>query len=143
MSSRQDGIGHCEHCGRSFGYMLIHNGFNESVYAYCEACGRTAILDGRRLPTGAHIPLHQAIPADRGDLLQPCICGGRFRGDAGPRCPVCRKALSAQLAASWVEAQAPGTVQGWRWQQNWQGLYCIVIEDQVVYDNWRSRPGAR
>lgn len=140
--SRHDGVGHCEHCGHSFGYMLIHNGFNESVYAYCEACGRTAILDGWKCPTGVTIPLHQAIPADSGDLRHPCGCGGRFRGDAGPRCPACHRVLSAQLAASWIEAQAPGAKRGWRWQQNWQGLYCIVIEDQVVYDNWRLRLGA-
>jgi hypothetical protein len=40
------------------------------------------------------------------------------------------------LAAEWLERNAPGTAMGWRWQRSWRGLYCIIIEDRVVHDNW-------
>ncbi|HEX9138089.1 MAG TPA: hypothetical protein VF905_14290, partial [Nitrospirota bacterium] len=43
--NRASDKGRCENCGREFGYYLIHNGFNERCYAYCEDCGATAILD--------------------------------------------------------------------------------------------------
>src|SRR5262249_46953663 len=124
--------------GHSFGYMMIHSGFNESAYAYCDACGRTAILDGWKRPTGIDIRLHEPVAPSSEALLEACSCGGRFSGSASPRCPSCQNPLSAEAAASWIEAQAPGTKQGWRWQKSWQGLYCIVIEDRVVYDNWLS-----
>ena len=43
--SRVDGYGTCESCESSFPYYLIHNGFNDSTYAYCDHCGRLAILN--------------------------------------------------------------------------------------------------
>jgi hypothetical protein len=44
--ARTHDIGDCEHCKKKFGYYLIHNGFNDSAYAYCDTCGSTALLDG-------------------------------------------------------------------------------------------------
>lgn len=43
-------------------------------------------------------------------------------------------------AATWIEADAPGAKRGWRWQRSWRGLYCIIIEDRVVFDNWKDIP---
>jgi len=41
-----DASGSCEHCRHEFPYALIHNGFNDSAFAYCDACGTTSILSG-------------------------------------------------------------------------------------------------
>jgi hypothetical protein len=129
--------GRCENCRREFGYYLIHNGFNESCYAYCEDCGATAILDSLykdRAQEG--LPRHRAITVRGERFLLPCQCGGAFRAGASPRCPHCHKALSAELATNYIEANASGTSQSWKWQRNWDGLYCIVIEDRCIENNW-------
>jgi hypothetical protein len=135
--SRTDGFGACEGCGTTFPYHLIHNGFNESAYAYCSDCGQTALLDGWRMPDAVAIEVRGPVPSGKESLLQPCSCGGRFRGSASPRCPSCRHELSAVHAGEWIERNAPGTKGGWRWQRSWQGLYAIVISDRVVNDNWQ------
>jgi hypothetical protein len=133
-----DDNGNCEHCGKSFSYRLIHNGFNESAYAYCGTCGMTTVLDGWKMPTSITIPLHQGITPEAEQYLMPCACGGRFVHSAAPRCPKCMKPLSAEKAAEWIEGNAPGSKKGWRWQRNWIGLYCILIENRVAKDNWIS-----
>jgi hypothetical protein len=46
--------------------------------------------------------------------------------------------LSPAIASDWIEPNASGTAQGWRWQQNWSGLYCLVIEQQQVDNPWRD-----
>jgi hypothetical protein len=45
-------LGVCEHCQQQFGYWLGHCGFGDCVYAYCDSCGRTAILSlwDKRMP---------------------------------------------------------------------------------------------
>jgi hypothetical protein len=50
--ARQHDTGHCEHCNKAFVYYLINNGFSDSAYAYCDACGLTVLLDGWKLPKG-------------------------------------------------------------------------------------------
>jgi len=39
-------VGACESCGHQFRYDLIHNGFNDSAYGYCDLCGCTLLLSG-------------------------------------------------------------------------------------------------
>jgi hypothetical protein len=39
-----DPTGRCEHCEKQFSYKIIHNGFNDSAYAYCEKCPFTVLL---------------------------------------------------------------------------------------------------
>ena len=136
--AQQDGTGTCEHCNYRFGYRLIHNGFNDSAYGYCDLCGQTAIMSGWNQPKSITVTLkyYQAIEGSAEHLLNSCPCGGAFKGTASPRCPDCRKALSPVSAAAWIEANAPATKMGWRWQQNWQSIYCIVIGDRLVEDNW-------
>jgi hypothetical protein len=56
---------------------------------------------------------------------------------ASPRRPRCRE-CSPIAAGSWIEAQAPGTAKGWRWQGSWDGLYAMIIEERVVRNLWRS-----
>jgi len=126
----------CEHCGAGFKYQIIHNGFNESSYAYCDSCGMTALLDGWKAPQGIDIPIHQEIAPRTEPLLQPCTCGGTFKASAAPRGPRCAEVLSAEKATAWIEEDAAGTSMGWRWQRSWRGLYCIIVDDRVVHDNW-------
>ena len=68
------------------------------------------------------------IEASWEPYLQACPCGGRFRRGASPRCPSCREKLSATHAATHIEAQALGA-RGWKWQNNWSGLYCLAMND--------------
>jgi hypothetical protein len=135
--------GTCQHCKAPFSYRLLHNGMNESSYAYCADCGMTGLLETRDQDrTADGIPPHQAITAGGERFLAACACGGRFVPGASPRCPRCRETLSAVEAASWIEAQSPGTAKGWRWQRNWDGLYAIIIEDRMVTNPWRRESGS-
>ncbi len=139
---REDGRGRCEHCGFEFPYELVHNGFNDSTHAYCDWCGTTAILGvwavEQRL---GRIPARVTpLPPEIEMLLVPCPCGGSFRGDAPVRCPSCREPLSPELAARWLESQAPGAKRGWRWQRSWAGFYALILAERVVFDPWRDDP---
>ena len=132
MSGQQLGV--CEHCGTSFQYEIVHNGFSLSSYAYCSACGKTAILThwDTRMPAGSKYCI---ITSCIEPLLKNCECGGHFRADASPRCPHCRKALSASYATRYIEGNAEKTVRScWPWVKNWRGLYCMIIEDDRVSD---------
>jgi len=35
----------CEYCKNEFRFLLIHSGFNNTAYFYCDSCGTTALLD--------------------------------------------------------------------------------------------------
>ena len=108
-------VGFCEHCDSSFAYRLIHNGFNDSAYGYCDTCGKTCLLDGWKAPKGADLKIHAPIAKRIEPLLVLCDCGGSFKGSVSPRCPQCKETLSPIKAAKWIEANAPGTKKGWRW----------------------------
>ncbi len=139
VQMREQSIGTCNHCSASFSYYLVHNGFNNSQYAYCDSCGMVAVLN----VLSKQFPL---APTDRlmtGHLqpeletkLRPCDCGGSFTVDAVPRCPSCRMPLSAESATTYIEKNAPGTEKGWQWQGSWSGIYCIVIDNRTVTDNF-------
>ena len=139
--SRRDGEGTCEQCGHVFVYYLVHNGFNDSAYAYCDACGSTALFSAwyAEVPKIAELRFHEPIAPEVETFVRPCRCGGSFRGTASPRCPRCREPLSAEHAAEYLERNAPGTRAGWRWQRTWSGLYAIVIEDRMTSDPWAQR----
>jgi len=137
--SRRDGEGTCDACAATFEYYLVHNGFNDSTYGYCDTCGRTVIVYADNTGfDGAPAQSHHALPATVERQLPSCACGGRFGADAAPRCPSCLDQLSAQRATSWVEAQAAGTKMGWRWQQHWKGLYCIIIDNRDAEFHWKD-----
>jgi hypothetical protein len=132
-----DAVGTCESCGRTFSYRLIHNGFNDSAFAYCDRCGCEATLSGWHKAPEAQLKVHGPVNPEAEALLQPCSCGGTFRATASPRCPHCHTALSPEAARSYIEAHAPGTANGWRWQGAWSGLYSVIVEGRWVQDNWR------
>jgi hypothetical protein len=123
--------GDCEHCGRYYRYSLWHCGFGDNSYAYCDQCGMLATVNYSNPDVAGFPPLtaqYQEIDESWETSLQPCGCGGRFRKGVSPRCPFCREVLSPSHAAAHLEAQAVGA-KGWRWQGNWNGVYCIAIED--------------
>lgn len=134
-------VGKCDKCRRSFDYQIIHNGFNDTAYAYCDLCGTTMFVGGwddTRQPAGAPLRIHGPIQPETEKWLQRCTCGGCFRHDAAPRCPHCREPLSAEFATSYIEANAEGTRGGWRWQQSWSGIYCLVIAGRLTKNVWRE-----
>ena len=130
----QDHNAACGSCNSTFQYYLIHSGFNESAYAYCELCGRTLIIALPFQTPGYRSDLQPLglISSHTEPYLERCMCGGRFRAGASPRCPHCTSELSAEAATHFIEANAPGTSTGFRWQQSWQGIYCIVIQAKLV-----------
>jgi hypothetical protein len=136
---RELSTGNCDHCNQTFGYYLGHCGFGDCSYACCEKCGKTAILSmwDKRMSKLPACVSQQEICAEWEPYIQPCECGGAFKKGACPRCPYCRQALSAETATAYIEANAPGTKKGWRWQRNWHATYCIVIENRVVNDNFK------
>jgi len=136
--ARRQNLGRCEHCGATFSWYLIHNGFNNSCHAYCSDCGCTAVLSlySSQLSNLPNIGPSEITP-DVEALLKTSSCGGRFASGSKPRCPQCKQQLSADTAAGYIEAAAPATQKGWRWQRTWNGisaLYCIIIDDRAVYD---------
>ena len=137
--AREVSNGTCEHCKKTFGYWLLHSGFNDSVYAYCDSCGTTAVLSlwDKRMPKLRNCPVHQEMCSAMASDLLPCACGGTFRKGSAPRCPHCNKSLSAEFATKYLENNAPGTQKGWRWQRDWSGLYCIIIEGKRIENNFR------
>lgn len=142
---REQNPGNCEHCQKEFGYYLIHSGFNDSSYAYCEKCGKIAILDfyNKNFPeVSKDGRMYEEIWIEFEKHLLPCSCGGQFKKGATPRCPHCGKTLSAEAAAQYIEKNAPGTLKGWRWQRNWNTLYCIVIDNQAAYNNFKPSTSA-
>ena len=137
-----DKQGCCEHCGKAFTFRLIHNGFNESAYAYCADCGTTAILD-TLYQDRQGFPRHRSITAEAEEFIKQCQCGGSFRAGAWPRCPWCNKRLSPECARTYIERSVSGAPKSWRWQNNWEELYCIIIEDRVVLNNWKKSEKTR
>ena len=138
--SPQHGV--CETCRLKFEYSLIHNGFADTAYAYCDRCGTVTLLSGwyENIPKDAPLRVQGPIEAKTERWLQACACGGTFRRDASPRCPHCNSCLSAELATRYLERNAPGTKKGWRWQRSWLGTYSIVIAGRIVNNNWRDKP---
>jgi hypothetical protein len=137
--AREVSTGTCEHCRQQFGYWLLHCRFSDSIYAYCDLCGKTAVLSlwDKSMPILQNCPVHQEMCSGMEPYLPPCDCGGNFKTRSKPRCPHCNNNLSAEFASSYLERNAAGTQKGWRWQRDWSGLYCIVVEDKWIENNLR------
>lgn len=136
--------GLCENCKAEFNYNLINNGFNESSYAYCDKCGKTALFDTNAVPDSLKAIFnkdsrHNVISEEIEGFIMPCDCGGSYRHNVSPRCPHCNNELSAVSAAEYVEDNSPGAKKGWKWQGNWTGLYAIIVEGKSVNNCWREQ----
>lgn len=124
--------GDCEHCCRIYHYTLLHAGFGDYSYAYCDRCGTLATFDYSSsfiLSVPALKTQHQAIEASWHPFIKECSCGGDFRSGASPRCVFCAEPLSAEHAAAHIERNSVGAGRGWRWQKNWSDVYCMALED--------------
>jgi hypothetical protein len=124
--------GDCEHCCRIYHYTLLHAGFGDYSYSYCDGCGGLATFNyaSSFLPNlPAPATPHQVIDASWEPFIVGCSCGGRFRSGASPRCVFCREPLSADHAAPHIERNSVGAGRGWRWQRNWTEVYCLALED--------------
>ena len=134
-------VGTCDSCAGQFQYQLLHNGFGDTTFAYCDSCGRTALMSAwyPHVPPEAQLKIHGAVNIEAESLLAHCECGGEFHALASPRCPKCHAKLSAEAATAYIEANALGTAKGWRWQHSWQGLYCIVVEGRSIENPWQKR----
>ncbi len=136
--------GSCEHCGCTFHYRLLHNGFGDSAYAYCDRCSFTVLLSGWSNATKrVRFRVYQRITTDLEPLLKPCPCGGAFRADTDPKCPNCSRPLSATKASEYIEKNAAGTAKGWRWERSWSGIYSIALNENIVEDWWDTEALAR
>lgn len=124
--------GDCDHCHRAFHYTLLHAGFGDYSYAYCDSCGMLATFNYSNSFLVNMPPIsvpHQVIDRAWEPFLAPCDCGSHFRAGAAPRCIFCNTPLSAQHAATYIEPNTKGAGRGWRWQGNWTDLYCLAMED--------------
>jgi len=134
--ARKREIGICEHCGKEFGYYLVHNGFGDCAYAYCDRCPYSVYLSTlSNNPSNISLPIGGKIPEDVERFMKPCPCGGSFRSSALPRCPHCLSSISPVFAASYIEKNA---ANGWRWRQSWDDGYSIVIENLYVDEWWKG-----
>ena len=132
---RKQNIGKCDTCKKEFHYYMVHNGFNNTSYAYCSECGMTAFFDLVKIPKSITVSFGQgAIPEAAEALLKKCQCGGKFTRNAKPRCPHCLNELSAETATSYLQANAS---KGWLWLKKWTGVDCIIIENRKTYEPWK------
>lgn len=136
---REQHAGECDACGQMFRWYTIHNGFNNSFYAYCSGCGTTAILDFYGTPLTQHPAVAKLIageiPKQVEDLLKPCTCGSRFLPGARPRCPNCAHELLPRAGANdYASAGSQRKARGWPLTWNPAQIYCVIINDRVVYN---------
>jgi len=137
----QEDSGVCESCQKTFQYYLIHCGFNESAYAYCDACGCTLLIDLPFQEPGyrADLQAQGLVSRHTEKWLDRCSCGGRFKAGASPRCPHCKSELSPDTAAAYIERNAPGTPLGFRWQRSWSDIYSIIIQGHLVKIDYNAQ----
>ncbi len=103
--------GDCEHCCRIYHYTLLHAGFGDYSYAYCDRCGTLATFDYSSsfiLNLPALQTQHQAIEASWHPFIAECACGGHFRSDASPRCVFCSGAALGRTCRCAYRAQFSG-----------------------------------
>ncbi len=142
MSKNRVGI--CDKCKTSFNYYLIHNGFNETSYSYCDHCGKTCLLDeySEEIPRKCQWffetdKRYEKISDKLEGYLKKCSCGGSFKRNASPRCPHCRQELDPVEVNKFIYNDVRPEYKGkFLWQNNWNGIYAIVIENNKIDNNW-------
>ena len=145
MSTTLPGI--CDKCKSTFEFRLIHNGFNESSYVYCDSCGKTSLLDeySKQMPGRCEWffrsdKRYEKIDAKLEPYLEKCLCGGSFKRSAIPRCPRCKQQLDPVEVNKYIDNDRPVEDKGkFLWQNNWDGIYAIIIEENVIRNNWRTK----
>jgi hypothetical protein len=134
--------------------MVIHNGFNDSCYAYCDRCGRAALIDLIPFLYGGAEPKpvdgsgsHAAVIGSHFErAMRPCPCGGHFRRGAAPRCPTCSAEVSPEQFGDtlkrglWSYSPQPARSGAREFVRDslWQGIYCILFENCL--EDWYELP---
>jgi len=97
----------CVNCGTEVHGDLYHLGFSDMECMYCDSCPRVMLLKdpsfydrhGIRWPNlragdkgwepyNRHLlPFYEKLEG----LFKSCVCGGRYRASALPRCPKCNE----------------------------------------------------
>lgn len=133
-------LGWCDKCRIEFNFSAIHNGFNETTYAYCDTCGKTCFLEEyfKEIPEKCKwffdtAQRYEKISERLEPYLEKCSCGGNFRRNAVPRCPQCRQKLDPLEVNKHVKSD-----EKYKWQNDWTGIYAMIIKDNKVYNNWKS-----
>lgn len=132
-------IGSCENCNQRFSYALIHNGFNDSAYAYCDTCGCVASsLLGREPPTASRFASTARLPRTSSGTLIDVAAGVSFE---------LKHRRDARIADTHSRLMSPPDIlrrmrQGPRkdgaGNVNWQGLYCIIVEGRSIKAPWKT-----
>jgi len=91
------------------------------------------------VPANTKLKVHGPIEAHLEPLISTCECGGSFRSNAPPRCPLCSAPLSADAATAYIERNAEGTAKGWRWDRTWSGIYCMDVEKKAAKNPWLAQ----
>lgn len=125
----------CPTCKHSYYGRVLHAGFDDSEFLYCDRCFRIALLS--IYSRSADILLRLAVPAlwswresaaSRIEIeasLRGCECGGRFTFDAVPKCFNCQSVLPLETILEAFGAH------GW-WGVGWRGFYCLIQEEHLV-----------
>ena len=130
----------CASCREMFSFELIHNGLNDTCYAYCGTCGTCALFDYPYQKPECQPHWQNALPASS-ELLafaKRCDCGGIFDANAIPRCPHCFAALSATELTPAIETASFGTSVDWGCQGSWDGPYSFVTNGRLTENPWRK-----
>ena len=125
--------GRCGICLHGFGFRFVDSQLNDSFYAYCAFCGRTALFGLRGVPSKVPRDWGYRIGHDSQKFIQSCECGGRFRQNAEPRCPKCGSEIGTPEFEGYVNKMMGPQ---WDWRQ-YGGQFCMVIGERVVRDNWQ------
>jgi hypothetical protein len=63
--------GTCNACARPFRYSLLHSGFADSAYAYCDKCGMTAFVSAwnKAIPLAAKLKAQGPNKSRNGNIV--------------------------------------------------------------------------
>jgi hypothetical protein len=69
-----------------------------------------------------------------------CVLGGIFGQRVLQVSALWLRVITGNWPLGYIEKNSLGTSKGWRWQRNWQGMYCIVIDGRLIENNWMTEP---
>ena len=126
----------CSACGQDFKVRVVHSGFSNDEFLYCDRSHHVAVLE--IYSRTSSLLLRLADECGRGlwdwresaeyrarieGALRSCPCGGRFTFSAGPRCPRCRVPLALDEVRAQVELFG---------NAGWRGAYYLILDDGSV-----------
>lgn len=150
----------CYHCRSTFDFYPAHSGFGDEIFFYCDRCGTVACVDiyshecqqfyQQYIETRTYDAKNksdlEAFDANSERMrvaiagnLDRCSCGGSFKADATPRCPICRNQLEWDQIVDQIDQQSDSqTPQYFRKHvsKGWRDIYYFVLNNRIVRNNW-------